>query len=431
MASDYTAARQTYVDFINAGVSIGIPFLQKHVNIGKKFINEENRTGGELHVSFPAGGTGGVEQLVNASGPVSGALDRTSFQSGGKGAASYFKDTFYPRNSYEFLEHTSMQKLFQMGNIKKNVVTPRINHLCQMTEKDLVDRNWTRAAGCTVTSTIGFGILGKAMSYIETVKSAGSWTGFMSPLLQSLISDTTLSKASGFDVPDNILREMYGKYALGYCQGAEWVKEPFMPVYQSGALNTTDTASGVTVKADVTTQGANEIVVTGFTAAGTVKKGTPFTIEGVYDVSTTGIKMDWLKVFIVQEDASSAADSDKYKYTLKVLPMYFNDDTKGYCNNLYNASSKIPATAVVKGLCAASSTYYTAFIKEDEAFNFTPFELDEVEGCTNTTTSTDDLTVQLCSGGSLLTHKNAMRIDCPYWGDIVDPRACRLVMVKV
>ena len=93
--------------------------------------------------------------------------------------------------------------------------------------------------------------------------------------------------------------------------------------------------------------------------------------------------------------------------------------------------AKIPATAVVHGLCAASSTYYTAFIKEDEALNFTPFELPDVEGCTNTTTSTEDLTVQLCSGGALLTRQNSMRLDCPYFGDIVDPRACRLVMVKV
>lgn len=431
MASDFSAARQTFVDRINAGVSLGIPFLQKKINIGKKFITEDARNNGEITIYFPAGGTGSVEALSGPSGLVSGALDRTSFQSAGKGSASYFKETFYARNSFEFLEYGALQKLFQTGNIKQNIVQPRVNHLCQNTEKDLVERNWTRAAGCTVTSVIGFGVLGKAMSYIETIKSTGSWTGFMSPLLKSLISDSTLSKASGFDVPDSVLRDMYGKYALGYCQGAEWVNEPFMPVFKSGALNTTDSASGITVKSDVTTQGATEIVITGFAASGTIKKGTPFTIEGVYDVSTAGIKMDWLKTFIVQEDAIAVADSAVYKYTLKVLPMYFNDDTKGYANNLFNSDSKIPATAAVKGLCAASSTYYTAFIKEDEALNFTPFELPDVEGCTNTTTSTEDLTVQLCSGGALLTRKNSMRLDCPYFGDIIDPRACRLVMVKV
>jgi len=78
----------------------------------------------------------------------------------------------------------------------------------------------------------------------------------------------------------------------------------------------------------------------------------------------------------------------------------------------------------------ASTTYFVALLKEDSAFNWTPLELPDVDGCKNTTSSTEDITVQLVSGGDLLKRANKMRFDSPYFGDIVDPRACRLVYYK-
>lgn len=433
MASDYSAARQEFVDRINAGASLGIPFIQKRINRGKKFLTEDARTNGILDFYQEAGGTGGVENLTDASsnGPTSGALDRSTDASNGKGSASYQSEKFYAKNGWEYLEYGALQKLFQTGNIKQNIVNPRVAHLCQNIEKDLVERNYVRAGGASVTSVIGFGVLGKAMSTLETIKAIGNWTGFMSPMLKSLLCDSALGKKEGMDVPDSVLKEMYGKYAMGVYANAEWVNEPFMPEFESGALNTTDAASGIKVKSDVTTQGANKITLTGFAASGTIKKGTPFSISGVYDVSSAGLKMSWEKVFIVQKDATAVADGESaYKYEVEVLPIYFNDDTKGYKNNVFVTGSKIAANASVIPLVAASKKYYLAFLKEDESFNWTPFELPDVEGCTNTTTSTDDLTVQLCSGGALLTRKNSMRLDCPYFGDIVLPQSCRLIFVQ-
>lgn len=432
MASDYSAARQEFVDRLNASVSLNIPWLQKKVNIGKNALNEDARSQGILHLYVPAGGTGDVAQLSNANGPISGALDRTSDFSGGKDNASYYKLDVYCRNAWEIFSHTTLEKMFQTGNIDKNILEGRKNHMVQNINKDLVTRSWTRAGGaCVAGSTeLGFVAMSKAMAMLQTIKADGNWTGYLSPLFKSKLATEAAKKNGGFDVPDDVLKSMYGRGSIGVYDGADWVNEPFMPELSVGALNTTDTASGITVKSDVTTQGADEIVITGFSASGTVKKGTVFTVEGVYDVTTGGLAAPFLKQFVVQEDAASAADSTKYKYTLKVLPMYFNDDTKGYRPTVYNSSSKIPATAVVKGLLDASTTYYVGYLKEDSAFNWTPFELQDVEGYNNTTSSTEDITIQLVSGGELKTRKNAMRFDAPYFGDIVDPRACRLVYYK-
>lgn len=430
MASNYAAARQKFVDMINAGATLGIPFIQKKVNVGKKFITEESRSSGIIHIGMGAGGTGGVESLTDAvsGGPSSGALDRTTDAANGKGSASYQDEAFYAKNGWEYLERTPLEKIFEIGNIDENIIRPRVAHLCQNVEKDLVTRNFTRAGGATVSSVIAFGALGKAMSMLETIKSIGNWTGFMSPMLKSILCNSALDKSNGMDVPDNILKEMYGKYAMGIYSNAEWVNEPFMPRFAAGMLNTTDGANdALSVKTEVSTQGASSIVITGFSSSGTIKKGTPFSIKGVYDVSSAGLKMEWEKVFIAQEDAAvSGGDA-----TVKVLPIYFNDDSKGYRNNLFADSSKIASGAKIIPLIAANKHYDLAFLKEDEALNWTPFELEDVEGCKNTTTSTDDLTVQLCSGGSLLTRKNSMRLDCPYFGDIVNPQSCRLIFVLI
>ena len=113
-----------------------------------------------------------------------------------------------------------------------------------------------------------------------------------------------------------------------------------------------------------------------------------------------------------------------------LLPIYFNDDTKGYQNNVYVSGSEIAANAVVKSPVEAATTYFVGLIKEDESFNWTPFELDDVDGCKNTTSSTEDIVVQLVSGGNLEKRSNKMRFDASYFGDIVDPRANRLVYYK-
>lgn len=431
MASDYSAARQEFVDRINAEVSTNIPFIQKRVNYGKDAINKNTRSNGIIHLYVPAGGTGGTEELSDADGIKSGALDRTDDTS--KANASYYEVKCYAHNGWELFSHSALEDMFQIGDIDKNIVEGRKISLTQNINKDLVSRNWTRANGACVAGSdeIGFVAMNKAISILEVIKASGSWTGFMSPMFKSKLGTESAKKNGGFDVPDEIMREMYGRKGIGRYADTDWVNEAFMPEFTTGALNTTDTESGITVKADVSTQGATEITITGFTASGTIKKGTPFTVEGVYDVTMgAGLPIAEKKVFIVQADASAVADSDKYKYTLKVLPMYFNDSTKGYQNNLYNADSKIPAEAEVKGLCAASTTYYTCLIKEDRSFNWTPFALPDVDGCKNTTTSTDDLTIQLVSGGDLLKRYNSMRFDSPYFGDIVDPRANRLVYYK-
>lgn len=426
MASNYDAARQEFVDRINAGVSLGVPFIQKRVNLGAKAITEDARSNGIITLFVPAGGTGGVEELSTKDGINNNALNRTQDEADGKGSASYYKVECYARNAWELISYTALEEMFKIGKLRENVIQPRINHLCQDIERDVVTRNTFRAGGAVVAddSAIGFIAMDKAMAMLQSIKSTGSWTGYISPMMKSKLGTSAALKNGGFDVPDEVLRSIYGKQSIGVFAGADWINEPFMPKFVQGESLAKEDA-GVAVSVEVSEQGADTIILTGV-AGSSVKKGTPFTIEGVYDVTTAGLKAEWLKVFVAQADAAVSGGSA----SVKVLPIYFNDDTKGYANNVFVDGSKISATAVVKGLCSANTAYDVALIKEDESFNWTPFTLPDVDGCTNTTSATEDISVQLVSGGTLLTRKNQMRLDSPYFGDIVDPRACRLVYVK-
>lgn len=432
MASDYSAARQEFVDRINAGVSLAIPFIQKRVNYGKRVLNDDARSHGIISLFVPAGGTGGVEELTNAAsnGPVSGALDRTADFAAGKDSASFYEVKCYAHNGWELFSHKVLEKMFQIGNLDKNVIQGRINHMVQNINKDLVTRNAYIAGGATVASSteLGYVAMDKALSMLQTIKSEGGWTGYISPLFKSKLRTTAALKNGGFDVPDDTLKSMYGRGGIGVFAGADWVNEAFMPEYTSGVLNSTTTSgTDVKVKTAVSTQGAHQITLKGVTASGSIPKGTPFTIEGVYDVTIAGISIMEPKVFITQKDATADASGD---VTLDVLPIYFNDDTKGYQNNVYVSGSEIAANAVVKSPVEAATTYFVGLIKEDECFNWTPFELDDVDGCKNTTSSTEDIVVQLVSGGNLEKRSNKMRFDASYFGDIVDPRANRLVYYK-
>ena len=101
MASDFSAAKQEFVDRLNANAVLNIPFIQKRVNLGKKALNEDARTQGVIELYVPAGGTGSVETLTTSTGIASGALDRSSDT--GKMNSSFYKVTctLAPRSRHQ------------------------------------------------------------------------------------------------------------------------------------------------------------------------------------------------------------------------------------------------------------------------------------------------------------------------------------------
>lgn len=416
---DLSAAKQELVDRLNAKISTSIPFIQKRVNLGKGQVTKGNRQHGVMDFYVPASGNAKVGQLTYPPGTTpypTSAIDLT----GRPRNSSFWKKEFYAQNASDILEFSNFEEIFELDDYMRDLVKPRGQRMAHEIERDLVNRNWFRAGGAIVSSSADFLALSRASAELQSVKATGDWVGYISPMLQSYLATSPLRM--DFHAPDDRIREMYGKASIGYFANVDWVSEPFMPIFTAG----TAWGDSAKVKTAVTKQGATELVISGLPTGAKIAKGTPFTVAGVYEVTMSGVKQGYLKKFVVQEDATAEGT----EATVKVVPLYFNSDD-GYTNTVWvDGGEGIPADAAVKMLVEGGADYYVGLVRDAEAFNWTPFEFPELLALQNSTSSTDELTIQLAAGGEILGRTNVMRMDCPYFGDIVDERAVRTLFVK-
>lgn len=421
---NYTAAKQELVDRLNAKISTSIPFIQKRVNLGKGLVTKGNRQHGIMQFYVPASGNASVGQVTYPAGgyptPFS-ALDLT----GRPRNSAFYKKECYAQNASDILEYSSFEEIFQLGDIQRDLIKPRGQKMAHVIEKDLCDRNWFKAGGAIVSDAADFLALSRASAELQSVKATGDFTGYISPMLQSYLATSPLRM--DFNAPDARIAEMYGKSSIGTFANCDWVNEPFMPIFTSGGA----WGSSAAVKTAVTTQGATSITLTGVGASVSIPKGTPFSIADVYEVTMTGVKQGYLKKFIVQEDATSSTGGE---VTLKVIPLYFNGND-GYTNTVWVANAGnaigIPSGKQVKLLVQPNTDYYVGLVRDSDAFNWTPFEWPELLALDNSTSPTDELVIQLAAGGEILQRTNIMRMDIPYFGDIIDERAVRTLYVKI
>lgn len=422
------AAKQELVDRLNAKISTAIPFIQKRVNLGKGQVTKGNRQHGIMHFYVPASGNAKVGQVsypVGTNPYPTSALDLT----GRSRNSSFYKKECYAQNASDILEYSNFEEIFMLDDVQRDLIRPRGQRIAHVIEKDLVDRNWFKAGGAIVSDGADFLALSRASAELQSIKATGDWVGYISPLLQSYLATSPLRME--FHVPDERLAQMYGKSSIGTFANVDWVNEPFMPIFHSGEA----WGNGAKVKTAVTTQGATTITLTGLSATRIIPKGTPFTIAGVYEVTMSGVKQSYLKKFIVQEDTEEISDGE---VDIKVIPLYFNGDD-GYTNTVYvepDTSGSTPvygiaANAAVTSLVEADTDYYVGLVRDADAFNWTPFEWPELLALDNSTSSTDELVIQLAAGGEINQRTNVMRMDVPYFGDIIDERAVRTLYVKV
>lgn len=426
MANNLIDAKQELCDNLAAKIILGIPFIKRSTSIGRDQITKTSRTQGKIKLYVNAGGGAQVKKFDSNS-----ALDLTNRSKD----SSFYEKEFTASVASDILGFNAFEELFQLGEggVDKEFVQPRGEYMSNIIEKDLVERNWFKAGGAVIENGgVNMQPLFKAQSILQTIKAGGTFTGFLSPMLQGELAYNALGKQNGFDAPTETQRDMYGNAVIGSAAGFEYINEPFMPVFTMGdALGSAKVAKAVN-------SGDDEIQLKGVTANAKIYKGTPLKIEGVYDVTMAGAPVVYKKTFIVQEDATVSGSGT---VTVKIIPVYLTGDDH-YKPTAYSTSTVarggtlvgnkgvIPVDAGVTCELTAGTEYHIGLIREASAFNWLPFELTKLYGVENRTTSVDELTLHICTGGELLKYENATRIDCPYFGDIVDERACRTIYVK-
>lgn len=149
---------------------------------------------------------------------------------------------------------------------------------------DAVEKATTKATTAFVGS--GFQPLAKAGAYLQSIVSENIY-GFCDPQMQAVLA------ANGQQfVPNGAPGDLYGNGKLGTFQGVDYKAERFLkPVVVDLSGN-----------GSVSAYEDGKLTITGLT--GTIKKGTPIWVEGVYACDTVGDETNVLYAFIAKEDSA-------------------------------------------------------------------------------------------------------------------------------
>lgn len=215
-------------------------------------------------------------------------------------------------------------------------------------------------------------------------------------------------------------KKEYGQGYIGDALGFSWLENELLYQHTNGA-----DVSGVAVEASVLTPatGATTLGVDGLTdTTGTVKKGTVFTIAGVYAVHPqTKVAYPFLQQFVVTADA---AGNSSTQATLSISPTIYGP-TSGSLQNV----SALPADeAAITFVGSASTTYTQSLMFHKKAFRVASVPLVlPVNAEFAEQASEEGMNIAIVRDFDILTRKMITRLD--FLGLVVPVRpewACRV-----
>lgn len=276
----------------------------------------------------------------------------------------------------------------------------------------------------------------------QSVGTAGSVNGDTDTVLQArgLLSRQLCPKDNGrFLAFDNTMMRSAVNARKGYFQSSEEVSKQYKQGYIGSAdgftwleselcyqhTNGAD-VTGVAVEASVLTPatGASTLGVDGLTASttGIVKKGSVFTIAGVYDVHPlTKIASPMLKQFVVTADATSDGSGQA---TLSISPTIYSSAS----GSLQNVSALPADEAAITFVGAASTTYTQGLAFHKSAFRVVSLPLEMPQNAEFAVQETvDGITVAIIRAFDVLQRRYITRLDFLGGGVVVRPEwACRI-----
>lgn len=292
------------------------PFVS-NINLGRQ---EEF---GEAVNGYKKGST--VKIKVPGVGAVfSGA----TFAEGGSATASEEK---YVNLTLDTQKHVALQfgateKLLELTDFRERILRPQMRMLASVVEADLLNK-----AVLLVPNLVG--TAGSVPTTMKTYAQArAKLEQYLAPpsdrsMIYSSNANTELVDASKalFHANSQIER-MFIRGSLGEAQGADFYEHQSIPSVTNGSQVASLLVNGVP------TQGATSMAIDGGTGSNTVKKGSVFTIAGVYRIHPlTGTASTDLQQFVVTADLTlssgagtlsfyPALDSSAPNKTVSALP---------------------------------------------------------------------------------------------------------------
>lgn len=233
--------------------------------------------------------------------PVGKVFDGATFAAGGGATDSQeqYVNLTLDTQKHIALQFGAKEKLLEISEFKDRILRPQMRTLASVVEADLLAKAY---AG--VPNVVGSA--GSVPTVMKTYAQArAKMQAFLAPpsdrsVCFSSDANTELVDASKslFHAGDQVKRGFL-RGTIGEAQGAMFYEHQSIPVHTNG------TQASWTING--ASQSGSTLAIGGLTASNTIKKGTIFTIAGVYAVHPlTGLNYSALQQFVVTADFTAA-----------------------------------------------------------------------------------------------------------------------------
>jgi hypothetical protein len=405
LASNITTAQ---LDILSVAVEKYSPILED-VRSSQKGL--KGRTGGLLRVVIPDSGSvviteNGVRDITNET----------------LGNEEFSKDLRISSANTSF-SATVLERVTNVDDFDKEIVQPRAVNYGETVNETIIDKAYTVAgiAQTAALATLNFDDLATTAGKLRENR-ATNLVGYMSPTVAAKLGS---KGANGSFLPPAILEPMYKDCQIGRFANVQW-KESKMPVFTVGAANVMDddwvidTAGADGTAGTITLDDASGTTITGSTV---IKKGSVFTIAGVYAKDVLGKNTTNLKAFVVQEDATGTSGG---KITLKVGAF---SDTGAHANV---STMPVATNKPTPVNCGAAKTYSVVFVFEKGNIEYDAVELNTA-GFESVSVSGIDSKIKTTAlvSGDVNTLTAKYRIDSAFVTGGIDDRRAALLFVEI
>ena len=410
MANLSTNITTAQLDILSVAVEKYSPILED-IRSSQKGL--KGRTGGIIRVVIPDSGTvviteNGMRDITSAT------LDNEEFS----------KDLRISSANTAF-SATVLERVTNVDDFDKEIVQPRAVNYGETVNETIIDKAYTVAgiAQTAALSTLDFDALATTAGKLRENR-ATNLVGYMSPTVAAKLGS---KGANGSFLPAAILEPMYKDSQIGRFANVQW-KESKMPVFEVKAANVMNdkwaiVSSGVDGTAGTITLGKGTDS-TEISASNVIKKGSVFTIAGVYAKDVLGKNTTNLKAFVVQEDATGVTAAKTI--TLKVGAF---SDTGAHANvSVMPVATNVP----VPVNCGAAKTYSVVFVFEKGNIEYDAVELNTT-GFESVSISGIDSKIKTTAlvSGDINTLTAKYRIDSAFVTGGIDDRRAALLFVEI
>lgn len=246
--------------------------------------------------------------------PVSKVFNGATFAEGGAAADSVEQSINLQLDSQKHvgLQFGAKERLLEITEFKERILRPQMRMLSSFVEGDLLSKAYAATPNLVGTP-------GTVPASLKTyAKARGKLQNFLSPPGDRSVCFSSDAQIEVFDANKGLfhaskeIERQFLRGELGEAQGAMFYEHQSIPVHTNGTQD-----MSVMLVNGVPAEGATTLAIDTGTGTNTIKKGTVFTIAGVFAVHPlTGVAYNTLQQFVVLADVTLAAGAG----TISIYP---------------------------------------------------------------------------------------------------------------